>query len=127
MLIAQNRWRHLWPAPRPDPPSPCLLPAILTFGEDRGLAAPPFLTCGGQGVNGVVILVEALERLRIVGFDAGAIILGPVGDAFFTVVVLHLMNPTLADKGHIANHPWCGKAGQVPHDVVLQLLGFLDG
>ena len=37
------------------------------------------------------------------------------------------MNPTHADKGHIANHPRRGKAGQVPHDVVLQLLGFPDG
>src|SRR2546429_5919314 len=38
-----------------------------------------------------------------------------------------LFRSTLADKGHIANHPRRGKAGQVPHDVVLQLLGFPDG
>src|SRR5439155_318570 len=83
--VSRSRWStqrstthpNLWPAPRPDPPWPCLLPAILRLGEDGGLAAPPFLTRGGQGVNGVVILVEALERLRIVGLNAGTIILGP--------------------------------------------------
>ena len=37
------------------------------------------------------------------------------------------MDPALADKGHVANHSRCGEARQVAHDVVLQLLGFMDG
>src|SRR5690348_1639594 len=90
---------------------------LLTLSKYAGLVAPPFLARGRQGVNGVVILVEALQRFRIVSFNAGSVILRPVGDAFFAVVVLELMNPALANKRHVANHSRRGEARQVSHDL----------
>src|SRR6266404_4549672 len=91
-----------------------------------GVAAPPVLARGRQGVNGVVILVEAGQRAGIVGFDAGLVIFCPVRDALLAVVFLELLHPAFADKGYVANNTRRGEAGKIAHDVELQLLRFAD-
>src|SRR5437879_7022184 len=63
-----------------------------------GVATPPVLARGGQGVNRIVILVEAGESAGVVGFDAGLVILRPVRDALLAVVFLQLLHPAFADK-----------------------------
>ena len=42
------------------------------------------------------------------------------------VVFLHLVNPAFTNKWYVANHARRGKAWQVTHDVVLQLLHFMN-
>ncbi len=58
--------------------------------------------------------------------EAGAVVLGPVADALIAVVVLHLVDPALAHEGHVAHDARRREAGQVAHDVVLELLRLGD-
>src|SRR6266481_6368758 len=92
----------------------------------RGTGAPEVLPGFRQRVDGIVIFVAAIQRFRVVRFNARAVILRPVGNAQLPVVFLHLVHPALADKWHIANDARRGKPRQVTHDVVLQLLRFMD-
>src|SRR5229473_5618678 len=91
-----------------------------------GLAAPPVLTRSRQGIDWIVVFVEAAQGFRIVGFNAGLIVFRPVGDALLAVVLLQLMDPALADERHVANDARRGKARQITHDVMLELDGFMD-
>src|SRR5262249_12247147 len=90
------------------------------------LLSPPALTRLGQPIDRVVELVLPRQRVGVVLRDAGAVVLGPEGDAALVVVLGHLVDPALADVGHVADEARGGEAGQVAHDVVLQLLGLGD-
>src|SRR5271170_915565 len=81
---------------------------LLSEGLLEWPVAPEILAVLGQGVNGIEVFVAARERFRVIGFDAGAIILGPVGDAQLAVVFFHLVNPALSDERNIANHARSG-------------------
>src|SRR5437867_7177061 len=57
-----------------------------------GAPGPPVgLTRFRQGVDRVVVLVEAGERVGGFGFDAGAVVLGPVRDSLVAIVLPHLV------------------------------------
>src|SRR5262245_44050598 len=75
-----------------------------------GVLGPPALAGLGEGVDRVVVLVGAGERLGVRGLDGGAVVLGPVGDTALGVVVRDLVDPPLADEGHVADDPRCGEA-----------------
>ena len=88
-----------------------------------GVLAPPLLADLGQGVDRVVVLVGAGQRLGVVALDRRPVVLGPVRDAVVAVVRLELVHPALADERYVADDPRRREAGQVAHDAVLQLLG----
>src|SRR5258706_2064440 len=92
----------------------------------RGTGAPEVLPSLRQGVDGIVIFVAAIQRFRVVRFNSRAVILRPVGNPQLPVVFLHLVHPALADKRHIANDTRRGKPRQVTHNIVLQLLRFMN-
>src|SRR5579859_257531 len=107
-------------------PLPHQSPRLLRQRLLSASSAPEILSCFRQRVDWVVILVAAIQRFGVVRFNSRAVILCPVGNAQLPVVLLHLVHPALADKRHIANDTWRGESGQVAHDVVLQLLRFMD-
>src|SRR5947209_3564517 len=66
---------------------------------------PPLLTLVRQRRDRVVVRIATCQGVSVVVFDAGAVVLRPVGDAAHSVVVLELVDPTLADVGNVADHP----------------------
>src|SRR5258707_9086958 len=92
----------------------------------RGTGAPEVLPGFRQCVDRIVIFVAAIQRFRIVRFNSRAVILRPVGNRQLPVVFLHLVHPALADKRHIANDTRRAKPRQVTHNIVLQLLRFMN-
>src|SRR5439155_26144113 len=90
------------------------------------LLSPPALPLIVQGVDGVVVVVAARERLRILRFDPGAVVLPPVGDAAAPLVVIRHMHPALADERDVADEPWRREPREIPDDRVLELLRFAN-
>src|SRR5690349_5095304 len=90
------------------------------------LLAPPVLTGRREGVDRVVVRVLAGQRFLVGVLEGGAVVLGPVGDAAFPVVLGEHVHPPLADEGDVAHDPGRGVPREVAHDVVLELLGLPD-
>src|SRR5690606_9365514 len=93
----------------------CRIVAVLSITEKRGgsvVLAPPPLARFRQRRHRVVVRVAATQRLRIVVLDAGAVVLRPVRDAAFTVVLGDLMHPPFTDVRHVAHDARGGVAGQ---------------
>src|SRR5205823_3018601 len=106
-----------------------LAPAVDVLGLRfflRALAGhllpPPALPGFGQQVDGIVVLVLARQRLRIVLLDPGPVVLRPVGDALLVVVLRDLVHPALPHEGYVADDARGGEPREIPHDVVLELL-----
>src|SRR5258708_26316855 len=91
-----------------------------------GVLAPPLLAGGRKRIDGVVILVAAREGFGVVCLNPGFVILRPIRDSPFAVVVLQLVHPPLADEGNVTHDSRRGEAWQIAHDVVLQVLRFVD-
>src|SRR6266540_600347 len=102
------------------------VPARVGPGASRSggdvFLAPPVLAGGGEGVDRVVVGVHAGERVGVVLLDGRAVVLRPVGDAALAVVFDEHVHPALADERDVADDAGGGVAGQVAHDVVLELL-----
>src|SRR3954452_6967101 len=96
--------------------------SLLGFGEGgAGVLGPPLLALDREGVDRVVVLVGAVQRLGVLLLDAGAVVLLPVRDAADLVVLGQLVHPALPDVRHVADDPRRREAGQVPEDAVLQV------
>ena len=76
----------------------------------RGLAQPP----GRQHVHRVVVHVQLAHGVRVVELDAGAVVLGPVGDAALGVVAGVLERPPEADDaGRLGDDPAVAPADEL--------------
>ena len=73
--------------------------------------APPRLSEGGQTVDRIEVPIDPVERLGILCFQTGAVILVLVGDSKILVVAGNLMDPPLADERNIAHDPRGREAG----------------
>src|SRR5437868_3560595 len=73
-------------------------------GQGAFVVAPPGAAFLGEGVDRVVVGVLAGEGQVVACLDAGAVVLGPVGDAARGVVAGDLVDPALADVGDVADH-----------------------
>src|SRR5262245_33183707 len=102
-----------------DPADPCSSAA-------PDLLAPPGAARLGERVDGVVVGVP-LVQFGVLPLDGGAVVLRPVRDAVLAVVLADHVHPALADERDVAHDARGGVARQVPHDVVLHLLGVGHG
>src|SRR5262249_30012929 len=93
-------------APRSPPGRGCASRGSSSAPSGPGLVPPPLLPRFGQRVHRVVVLVAALERVRIRELDAGPVVFGPVGDAVLPVVLGDLVNPALSDERHVTDDAW---------------------
>src|SRR5437899_4644618 len=102
--------------------------ALLGLGEGvAGVLLPPVLPLGGQGVDRVVVLVGAVQRLRVLLLDPGPVVLLPVGDAAHLVVLAELVHPALPDVRDVADDAGGRESRQIAEDAVLQVLRDLHG
>src|ERR1700730_14897982 len=96
-------------------------------GAVPGAGAPPGLAPFRDPVDGVVVGILAAEREWVLGFHPGSVVLRPVRSPYIGGVAGNLMPPPLADIGDVTDHPGGGEAGQVAHDLVLEVLRLGQG
>src|SRR5689334_22008707 len=78
--------------------------SLLGLGEGgAGVLRPPLLALDREGVERVVVLVGAVQRLGVLLLDACAVVLLPVRDAADLVVLRELVHPPLPEVRNVAD------------------------